>query len=288
MHMNLRTWLASSVALHLAATACSTGPSAGEDPGHGGGDGGVTGRDAAVADAGTGGGVDAATSRDSAVQDAPTQADVSVPDSGMGTSDGGDEGPPGSATDGGPAPGTDGGTTHGKQLVVWNGEDVSPPCSHWANPGTDCSTAAQNAVSHSPPTAVQFTFDDPAAGGMWLGGGWDWVNGAVGPNGTDITSMKNFTFWLRTEGQVAGLSFNLLCNGAPALDQPQHHTAKVEVSTYEPQWNDGSWHRISVPLSDLAQPAGFDPQHVAELQFFNTGPGNGSFFFDDLAFDDGL
>ena len=37
---------------------------------------------------------------------------------------------------------------------------------------------------------------------------------------------------------------------------------------------------------ELKQPAGFDAKHVAEMQFFNTGNGDGSFFLDDLAFED--
>jgi hypothetical protein len=31
---------------------------------------------------------------------------------------------------------------------------------------------------------------------------------------------------------------------------------------------------------------GFDPLHVGELQMFNAGDGDGSFIFDDIAFDD--
>jgi hypothetical protein len=234
--------------------------------------GGPGAADAGMADTGTGGMVaaDAAPSADGAEQDGPTQGDGSVAESG-------EDGPSNTEMEGGP--------TQGTQIVVWNGEDVNPAASSWANPNNTCSTAAQTAVSHSPPAAVEFRFNDPS--GNWLGGGWDWADGVVGPYGTDITSMKNFTFWLKTEGQVAELSFNLLCNGAPALDQPQHHTDKVVASKYSPQWNDGNWHQISVPLVDLTQPAGFDAQHVAELQFFNTGAGNGSFFFDDIAFNDG-
>ena len=277
MRVNPRLGLASSV-LWLAAAACSPSSLANDDLGRGdgGGDAGSVGAGGAIA-------LDSATAAEAAVQDSPTEVDGSVADSGTLTSEGGE------SSEGGDAglPGTDpdGGSGRGAETIVWNGEDVSPVCSGWANPTTTCATAAQTAVSHSPPTSVQFAFNDQDQAGDWLGGGWDWVNSQVGPYGTDIRSMSHFSFWLKTEGQVAELSFNLLCNGAPALDQTQHHTGKVVVSTYEPQWNDGNWHQISVPLADLTQPAGFDPQHVAEFQFFNTGAGDGSFFFDDLAFD---
>jgi hypothetical protein len=38
-------------------------------------------------------------------------------------------------------------------------------------------------------------------------------------------------------------------------------------------------------LKDFIQPAGFDAKHVAEIQIFNTGNGDGSFFLDDITFD---
>jgi hypothetical protein len=76
-----------------------------------------------------------------------------------------------------------------------------------------------------------------------------------------------------------------LCNGA-VFDTPEHHTEKVPVLKYCPQLLDGQWHQVSIPLADLKQPKGFDPSHVGELQMFNAGEGDGSFFIDDIAFDD--
>ena len=169
-----------------------------------------------------------------------------------------------------------------KQIVVWDGETATSAAG-WANPASTCSIRSQTNESHSGSSAVEFKFFDGGSN-EWLGAGWDWVSFQVGEYGTDITAMKNYTFWLKVTGTVAEFSFNLLCNGAPALDQPQHHTEKVVVSKYCKEWKDGQWHQIIVPLEDLKQPEGFDAKHVAEMQFFNTGKGNGSFFIDDLAF----
>jgi hypothetical protein len=194
MRLNSRSCLASSLLLCLAATACTSGPAT-SDVRDGAGEGGVGAESGASrADAGTGGvaAADAATPGNGAEQDGPTEVDGSVADSGTGSSGAGntsDSGDGGSArTD------PDSGATQGTGTLVWNGESVSPACSSWANPSNTCSTATQTAASHSPPTAVAFTFNDQS--GNWPGGGWDWVNGQVGPYGTDITSMKNFTFWL--------------------------------------------------------------------------------------------
>jgi hypothetical protein len=175
-----------------------------------------------------------------------------------------------------------------KQIVVWDGEQATEGAG-WVTSNGVCSVKTQTSIVHSGNSAVQFTFKSTSVQSEsdWIGAGWNWVNWQVGPYGTDITAMKYFTFWLKVEGDAAEMRFNLLCNGAPALDMPEHHTDKVIVSQYTPQWKDGQWHQIIVPLKDLIQPIGFDATHVAEMQFFNTGNGDGSFFIDDLAFDDG-
>ena len=178
-------------------------------------------------------------------------------------------------------------TAQNKKVVVWDGESFSKG-SGWTNPAATCTLGLQTAEAHSGKTAVEFKFDYKSPEGTWCGAGWDWAAMQVGPFGTDITEMKYFSFWLKVKGKAADLAFNLLCNGEPALDQPQHHTEKVVVSKYCPQWKDGKWHKIIVPLKDLVQPAGFDAKHVAEFQFFNTGAGYGSFIIDDISFDNGL
>ena len=172
-----------------------------------------------------------------------------------------------------------------KRIVVWNGESVKIG-GGWANPSATCTIGTQTREVYSPAEAVEFRFKGNGENG-WLGCGWNWVAFKVGEYGTDISAMKNFSFWLKVKGTTSGMSFNLLCNGEPALDQPQHHTDKVIVSNYCPSWKDGEWHQIIVSLTDLFQPKEFDVRHVAEMQFFNTGAGDGSFFIDDLAFDDG-
>jgi hypothetical protein len=176
-----------------------------------------------------------------------------------------------------------------KQKIVWDGENETVGVG-WVTSNGVCTVKSQSVESHSGKSAVQFKFKAAKveSESEWIGAGWNWVNWKVGPYGTDISDMKYFSFWLKAEGVVAEMRFNLLCNGAPALDMPQHHTEKVAVSDYCTDWKDGKWHQVIVPLNGLIQPDGFDARHVAEMQFFNTGAGEGSFFIDDLAFSDGI
>lgn len=167
--------------------------------------------------------------------------------------------------------------------MAWDGETVAAGAG-WTNPVATCSIGPQTREAHSGRTSLEFRFNGTT--GIWLDAGWDWAAMKVGPYGIDITGMEYFTFWLKVKGRVAELTFNLLCNGAPVLDQPQHHTSKVVVSKYCTAWRDGEWHQVIVPMADLVQPEGFDARHVAEMQMFNTGNGEGSFFLDDLAFED--
>jgi hypothetical protein len=167
-----------------------------------------------------------------------------------------------------------------KRVVVWDGEQANKGAG-WTNP-TTCTIGPQTAEVHSGNAAVEFKLQ---GSGAWLGAGWNWCAFQTGPYGTDITAMKNFTFWVKKKGTVADLQINLLCNGKE-FDMPEHHTEKVSVLKYCPQLFDGQWHHVSIPLADFTRPKGFDPLHLGELQMFNAGAGDGSFFLDDLAFDD--
>lgn len=169
------------------------------------------------------------------------------------------------------------------RVVVWNGESERTGAG-WVNP-TSSSIKPQSAVVHGGKVALEFKFKDDA---HWIGAGWDWVAFKTGAFGTDVTSMKRFTFWIKSQGKTGDLQINLLCCG-PVLDTPEHHTEKVHVLKYCPKLFDGKWHEVAIPLADLTRPAGFDPQHVCELQmgFLVDKEAEGSFFLADLAFDAG-
>jgi hypothetical protein len=168
-----------------------------------------------------------------------------------------------------------------KQAVVWDGEQASKGTG-WTNPKT-CTMEPQTNEFHSGHTALEFKFKG-GSNDSWPGAGWNWCAFQTGPYGTDITAFKYLTFWMKTRGKITDPQVNLLCNGK-VFDMPEHHTEKVSVLHYCPQLSDGDWHKVSIPLADLVQPKGFDPLHVGELQIFNAGEGDGSFFFDDISFE---
>ena len=162
-------------------------------------------------------------------------------------------------------------------VVVWDGNGAG-----WTNPTTS-TIQAETADVHGSGKALQFTFKDS---GRWLGAGWNWLGFKKGSFGADISQMKFLTFWVKSTGTVADLQINLLSNGAVA-DTPEHHTDKVHLSDYCPEYQDGAWHQVKIPLTALKQPQGFDAKHVCEMQMglMADHPVDGSYIFDRIAFE---
>ena len=169
-----------------------------------------------------------------------------------------------------------------KRIVVWDGEQASKGAG-WTNP-TTATIKPQTVEAHSGNTALEFKF---RGGKEWLGAGWNWMAFKTGNVGTDASEMKNLTFWIKSKGKTGQLQINLLCNGE-VLDTPEEHTEKVQVIKYCPQMLDGQWHEVVIPLAELKPAKGFNPRIISEIHFgFMAEEGTGgSFFIDDIAFDD--
>ncbi len=166
------------------------------------------------------------------------------------------------------------------RVITWSGDGAHAGAG-WTNPTTS-KIGPESVDVRDNQEALRFEFNDKS---QWIGAGWNWLGFKKGSFGTDITSMKYFTFWVKATGSSADLQINLLCNGLVA-DRPEHHTEKVHVLKYCPGLSDGKWHDVFIPLADLTSPDGFDATHVCEMQlgFFASGAVSGSFVFDDIGF----
>jgi hypothetical protein len=93
-------------------------------------------------------------------------------------------------------------------------------------------------------------------------------------------------FWIKTSKLKGDLEFQLLCNG-DVVDTLEHHAPKMSIAKYCPNFNDGMWHEVVVPLKDMAYPVGYDPKVVTMIDFgfMAEGLASGSIFIDDIAFD---
>ena len=169
-----------------------------------------------------------------------------------------------------------------KRIVVWDGESAKS-FGGWANPPTSHYTPKKG-DAHSGDTALEFSFNDEK---IWIGCGFHWLGWRNGTDvGTDTRQMTRLTFWIKSIGTTGDLDAQLLCNG-DILDTPEHHSGKVKIAKYCPNFRDGKWHEVAIPLTDLTQPLGFDPRIVSQLDlgFKPEGKAQGSFLIDDIAFD---
>jgi hypothetical protein len=169
-----------------------------------------------------------------------------------------------------------------KRVVVWDGE-THVKGSSWVNP-TSSSFAAEHVDAHSGTTALGWKFNDK---NVWIGSGFDWFDWKTGRKlGTDTSKMTNLNFWIKSTGLTEDLQLQLLCNG-DVIDTPEHHAPKMSVAKYCPDFRDGKWHEVVIPLRDMAYPKGYDPKVVTMIDFgfYADTQATGSILIDDLAFD---
>ena len=169
-----------------------------------------------------------------------------------------------------------------KRTVVWDGE-THDKGSSWVNPTTSTFLRTQS-DAHSGNTALELKFHDKQ---IWIGFGFDWFDWKTGRTvGTDTSKMTNLNFWIKSNGLTEDLQVQLLCNG-DVVDTPEHHAPKMSIVKYCPNFRDGKWHEVVIPLRDMDYPKGYDPKVVTMIDFgfYTQGEATGSIQLDDLAFD---
>lgn len=169
-----------------------------------------------------------------------------------------------------------------KRVVVWDGEEHDKG-STWVNPTTSTFVRTQK-DAHSGNTALELNFHDK---NVWIGCGLDWFDWKTGRDvGTDTSKMTNLDFWIKANGVTGDFQLQLLCNG-DVIDTPEHHAPKVSVAKYCPDFRDGKWHEVVIPLADMTYPKGYDPKVITMIDFgfYSEGESDGSVLIDDLAFD---
>lgn len=169
-----------------------------------------------------------------------------------------------------------------KRVVIFDGAAHSQGGT-WVNPTTS-TFQKEPGAGREGNTALELKFNDKH---IWIGCGFDWFNWKAGKTiGTDTSRMTTLNFWIKSSGVDGDLQLQLLCNG-DVVDTPEHHAPKMSVAKYCPDFRDGKWHEVVIPLRDMDYPKGYDPKVVTMIDFgfWTEGEADGSFVIDDLAFD---
>lgn len=100
--------------------------------------------------------------------------------------------------------------------------------------------------------------------------GWNWHAWNPDDGGTDLREFQALTFWMRIDGanRPANASVGLVSSPKSA----QRRSALADVAKLVPDFADGKWHQVVVPMSAFAG-ADFDPLKVWEINLKLTGSG---------------
>ncbi len=166
-----------------------------------------------------------------------------------------------------------------EKKTVWDGDKFAHGLG-WAAPQTPLVyVKPQTDEAKSGKVAIEFHGD----GAGWMGGGWNWHGWYPENSGTDITAFRNLSFWLKVLGDSpGGLSFKL--NNSTN----RKTTRDASVGEYCPDFADGQWHEIVIPLADIyGDKTEFDPRKAWELDFDSWEPKQRKFsvYIDDIGFD---
>lgn len=100
--------------------------------------------------------------------------------------------------------------------------------------------------------------------------GWNWHVWHPEDGGTDLRPYQALSLWVRVDGARRPTSAKLGLVSSPR--SAQRPSALVEIAKLVPDFADGKWHQVVVPLSAFAGPD-YDPLKVWEVNLKLTGAG---------------
>jgi hypothetical protein len=127
-----------------------------------------------------------------------------------------------------------------------------------------------------------------AAGSGWAGSGWNWFGWWPPTAGTDLRPYRSLTFQIRVESKSRDTApdprtvvVRLACSNGNKT------TAHAIVHKYDGRFDDGKWHKITIPIADLSRSEGaqFDWEKAWEFQLSTSSatPRDFNIYVDKIA-----
>lgn len=166
--------------------------------------------------------------------------------------------------------------------VAWNSDSVTGGAG-WAAPAGN-PIAVQSQIARS---GSALFWDVLARAEPWSEWGWNWK--AWQTPGTDVSTATMFSFALRLSGTTR--PHDLVVSLRSAINQKYAHQPPsagglrgINVRTYDPDFADGAWHQIVVPMADmLSEDNAADFREVYEI-FIGAGGSDYQLYLDELEF----
>ena len=127
-----------------------------------------------------------------------------------------------------------------------------------------------------------------AAGSGWAGAGWNWFGFWPPTAGTDLRPYRSLTFQIRVESKLQNAAPDHRTVGVRlACSNGNKTTAPAMVQKYDGMFDDGQWHKISIPIADLSRSEGaqFDWEKAWEFQLstWSATPRDFNIYVDQIA-----
>jgi len=165
-----------------------------------------------------------------------------------------------------------------EEKILWNGESENNGAG-WVSPAPpDLSIETQGVIVHSGNQAVHFHV---MPGHYWVEWGWRWFPFWPPAPGTDLRPYRTLSFAIKTSTPFVPGDIKIRLDSAPGLLKSK----AISIKAYDPQFCDGQWHVVIIPLKDFNMDGmKYDPARADEL-FFGTSAQKSEFDFylDDIA-----
>jgi hypothetical protein len=173
------------------------------------------------------------------------------------------------------------------RLEFWDGGKSWASCD--SKPNCQATLAAQSGVGVDGidgDNAKGLEFHAAGSGGAWAG--WNWFGFWPPTAGTDFSPYGSLTFQIRVEPKSGDAAVDprtvavlLACSNGNKT------TARAMVRKYDGSFDDGKWHKITIPMADLGRSEGarFDWEKVWEfrLSTWSATPRDFKIYVDKIA-----
>ncbi len=176
----------------------------------------------------------------------------------------------------------------GTRTVIWDGDEAGTGAQSWDScdqkPNCQVKVGVEPGAGINGSNGIKLHGD----GGGYIGMGWNIYGWYPENAGFDLAPYSHLTFQIRVEGKTPGVPVD---PGAPGVllgcSANKFDSTTVPVEKYMKGYNDGKWHKVSIPIAALVKGAGakFDLHSFWEFRIstWSGGPRTFDIYVDDIA-----
>jgi hypothetical protein len=176
----------------------------------------------------------------------------------------------------------------GTRTVIWDGDEVGTGAQSWDScdqkPKCKVKVSVEPGVGIDGSNGIKLHGD----GSGYIGMGWNIYGWYPENAGFDLEPYSHLTFQIRVEGKTPGAPVD---PGAPGVllgcSANKVDSTTVPIEKYMKGYNDGKWHKVSIPIPALVKgkSAKFDLRSFWEfrLSTWSGSERNFDIYIDDIA-----